>query len=168
MNIENLKKAREAAGYTQLQAAEKLGVSDGTYKNYEQGKREPNGEKLIALAELFNVTTDYLLGRDKGNADPIELLPLGLQDRTIVQAYINLPSAERTKLVEILKKLAAGAELNVTVEEKPTLSAEAAAKKKQNEITLERVARGEQAESPLSASEEAAKIRGEKLEDPNM
>ena len=63
MNIENLKKARESKGYTQAQAAEAIGVSDGTYKNYEQGKREPNGDKMVAIAIAFGTTTDYLLGR---------------------------------------------------------------------------------------------------------
>ena len=37
LNIENLKKAREKAGLTQAQAAIAIGVSDGTYKNNEQG-----------------------------------------------------------------------------------------------------------------------------------
>ena len=63
MNIENLKRARENAGLTQTQAAQKIGVSDGTYKNYEQGKREPNGDKIVTIANAFGVTTDYLLGR---------------------------------------------------------------------------------------------------------
>lgn len=34
-----------------------------TYQNYEGGQREPNFSTLIALADFFDVTTDYLLGR---------------------------------------------------------------------------------------------------------
>lgn len=164
----SIKTAREKSGLRQQECADAVGVTLRAWQGYEQGIREPKFAVLCAIADLFGVTTDYLLGREKTTIEPMDMLPLGMQDKAIVQAYINLPSAERTKLVEILKKLAAGAELNVTVEEKPTFSTEAAAKKKQKEITLERVARGEQAESPLSASEEAAKIRGEKLEDPDM
>ena len=84
MNIENLKKAREAANLTQVQAAKKLGVSDGTYKNYEQGKREPNNEILVKIANLYNVPTDYLLGREIKDADTliaeIEELPQEYQE----------------------------------------------------------------------------------------
>ena len=63
MNIDNLKKARENIGLTQSQVADRLGISDGTYKNYEQGKREPNNTLLSKIADLYEVSTDYLLGR---------------------------------------------------------------------------------------------------------
>lgn len=67
LNIDNLKKAREATHLTQSQVAKELSISDGSYKNYEQGKREPNNTLLCKIAELFNVTTDYLLGFDKSS-----------------------------------------------------------------------------------------------------
>ena len=71
MHIENLKKAREAANLTQVQAAKKLGISDGTYKNYEQGKREPSNKMLVKIANLYNVPTDYLLGREIKDANTL-------------------------------------------------------------------------------------------------
>lgn len=70
MNIENLKQAREAAHFTQMQAANALEISDGTYKNYEQGKREPNNTLLLKIADLYGVTTDYLLGREPAQPEP--------------------------------------------------------------------------------------------------
>ena len=87
MNIENLKKAREASNLTQVQAAKKLGISDGTYKNYEQGKREPNNEMLVKIANLYNVPTDYLLGREIKDANTliteIEELPQKYQETVL-------------------------------------------------------------------------------------
>ena len=43
--------------------AEHLGVTVRTITNYENGSREPNIATIIALADYFGVTTDYLLGR---------------------------------------------------------------------------------------------------------
>lgn len=40
-----------------------LGISLRTYQRYEYGEREPSMSTLIALANLFNVSLDYLVGR---------------------------------------------------------------------------------------------------------
>ena len=110
MNIENLKKAREKAGLTQAQAAIAIGVSDGTYKNYEQGKREPNGDKMVTIANLFGVTTDYLLGREPAPDDPIEMLSrelnLNLYEIAIVTAYLAMDTKSWTDLVKMVQTVA--------------------------------------------------------------
>lgn len=48
---------------SQYEIAERLGFSRGQYANYEQGTREPDFETLQKLADFFEVSTDYLLGR---------------------------------------------------------------------------------------------------------
>jgi len=58
-----LKKMRSSTPYTQAQLADTLGVARTTYAMYEQGKREPDHETLNKIADYFNVSTDYLLGR---------------------------------------------------------------------------------------------------------
>lgn len=45
------------------ETARQLGIPYTTYVNYEKGTREPNLEMLIKLADFFNVSVDYLLGR---------------------------------------------------------------------------------------------------------
>lgn len=40
-----------------------LGIQLRSYQCYESGDRRPDYEKLVALADYFDVTTDYLLGR---------------------------------------------------------------------------------------------------------
>lgn len=55
-----LKKLRLGAGLTQIQMAEKLGISRSTVGMYEQGKREPDFELEEKIADLFNVSLDYL------------------------------------------------------------------------------------------------------------
>lgn len=48
--------------YTNKSLAEKLGVSEKTVSNWRCGKTEIPVSKLLAMARLWNVTTDYLLG----------------------------------------------------------------------------------------------------------
>ena len=43
--------------------ADAAGVSLMGYYRYEKGDRQPTADKIIALADFFNVSTDYLLGR---------------------------------------------------------------------------------------------------------
>lgn len=57
------KRCREANGYTQEQLAEKLHTTASTIEAWEKGGRTPTITQLLALADLYNVTTDYLLGR---------------------------------------------------------------------------------------------------------
>ncbi len=59
---ENLKKARQDARMTQAEVAKIVGVAKNTYCNWEQGTREPNILKIKALAKLFGVSVDYLVG----------------------------------------------------------------------------------------------------------
>jgi len=48
---------------SQAELAEKLGVSQQTISKYERGTREPDNETLVKLAEIFNCSIDYLLGK---------------------------------------------------------------------------------------------------------
>ena len=47
----------------QKQVAEGSGIPLRTYRRYENGEREPTMSALVALADFFKVSTDYLLGR---------------------------------------------------------------------------------------------------------
>lgn len=61
--MQRLTELRLAAGLSQKKLAEFLGVTNQTYSNYETGKREPSNDTILRLADYFNVSTDYLLGR---------------------------------------------------------------------------------------------------------
>lgn len=60
-----LKDLRKKNWLTQADIAKEIGISQGSYANWENGKREPSLENVVRLAKLFGVTTDYLLGRYK-------------------------------------------------------------------------------------------------------
>ena len=57
-----LKELRTANGITQADLAKILKISSSTIGMYEQGRREPDKKILLAMADYFKVTTDYLLG----------------------------------------------------------------------------------------------------------
>ncbi|MDO3660461.1 MULTISPECIES: helix-turn-helix domain-containing protein [Bacillus] len=57
-----LKKLRDEKKMNQQEVADNLGIARTTYASYEQGKREPDHETLVKIANFFEVTVDYLLG----------------------------------------------------------------------------------------------------------
>lgn len=60
---ERLKALRIERGLTQKQVYTAVGISPIGYQRYEYGDREPAYQKLLALADFFNVSLDYLAGR---------------------------------------------------------------------------------------------------------
>lgn len=63
MVFPNIRNLREDHDYRQRQLAEVLHVSQNTYSQYETGVIELTAEKLLLLADFYNVSVDYLLGR---------------------------------------------------------------------------------------------------------
>ena len=68
-NTNRLKELRLEKGMRQKDVAEKIGVSPQSYNFYENWVNKPDPETLIKLADLFEVSLDYLVGRadDFGN-----------------------------------------------------------------------------------------------------
>lgn len=58
-----LKQLRKQNGFTQKEVAKELGITVSAYGNYELGQRQPTPEMLCKLADVFEVSVDYLLGR---------------------------------------------------------------------------------------------------------
>lgn len=58
-----LKYLREKYGYTQIEIAEQIGISQSTYANYESGRKLPNIEKIARIADVYETSIDLLLGR---------------------------------------------------------------------------------------------------------
>lgn len=101
---ERLTHLRKQNKMTQEQIAKRLGIHRGTYSNYEANKRDPDYEMLQKIADVFGVTTDYLLGRvdssrsggfsqDHGNRAKKNLLELRL-----LESPNDLPEILRREL----------------------------------------------------------------------
>ena len=60
MNI--VKQLRESRGMQQKEFALRIGVSQPTVSDWEHGKKDPSGDRLIKIAELFGISTLEVLG----------------------------------------------------------------------------------------------------------
>ena len=58
-----LKELRKKKGISQLKLATDLNTTQNTISRYETGEREPGIDELIKIADYFNVSVDYLIGR---------------------------------------------------------------------------------------------------------
>lgn len=59
---QKISKLRDRKGLSQLELAEKLGVSQSTVAMWESGKRNISNRDLINISKFFNVSIDYLFG----------------------------------------------------------------------------------------------------------
>ena len=87
--MKNLALLRKKAKMNQLELAEKLGVSQQTISKYENGTREPDHTTILKLSEIFNVSTDYLLGKTDNTTD--EQYYLNGETRQIAQEIKDNP-----------------------------------------------------------------------------
>jgi len=103
--ISNLRKTH---GIAQKTAASDLGVSQALLSHYEKGIRECGLDFLIKLSKYYNVSCDYLLGKQKDLTEP--------DDKIKLQAHVLnnvLEYAERFAPEETFGKLSAAASLMV-------------------------------------------------------
>ena len=101
---ELLAELRQDRKLTQEALAKILFVSSGTISNYENGVHLPDVEKLVSLANFFNVTTDYLLGRCSSQLSPDVLDSILLEGRTagaLLRDIQNI-SPERKQALNVL------------------------------------------------------------------
>lgn len=63
LDNERLKECRKKSGISQDEVARCININVRTYKYYEAGGRQPSIESLVALADFFCVSIDYLIGR---------------------------------------------------------------------------------------------------------
>ena len=82
-----LKELRKQSGMTQAQLAVKLGITKSVVSYYELSERTPSPEVLRDIALIFKVSTDYLLGIERGKT--IDVSDLSDEDITLLLATIE-------------------------------------------------------------------------------
>jgi len=95
----NLRKLREAAGLSQQQVADHLGISAAAYQLYEYGKRAPKNSRLLKLCELFRVSADQLF------ADPEQWHSIVSTEDALLSLFRLLAPGDRETAIEVLKAL---------------------------------------------------------------
>lgn len=102
---ELLKELREDKKISQKELAKKIYVTVGTISNYENNQHYPDIEKLIMLADYFNVSTDYLLGRSISPYSPDifqkQIMP-DVSFASIIDDFQKLSQKQRQALLTVL------------------------------------------------------------------
>ncbi len=88
---ERIKDIRDKNGLTQEELARKMSITRSSVNAWEMGISMPSPENLVRLSEIFNVSTDYILGVD--NRETVSIDNLSDEEKKIVY-----------ELVKILKK----------------------------------------------------------------
>lgn len=105
---ELLVELRQERKMTQRTLADFLNVTTGTISNYENGVYYPDVRKLIALADLFRVSTDYLLGRCRHNLSPDVFNEATIDRKTVgelISEIQRLPTDRKDVLAVILSDM---------------------------------------------------------------
>ena len=73
---ERLKTLRKQVKLTQAQIAEKLDISQQAYASWERGAKKPTQENLVKIAQVLNVSVDYLVGNSDYTEDKLDNVEL--------------------------------------------------------------------------------------------
>lgn len=96
---QRLRTLRENINLMQKEVAERLKINQVTYNRYEKGEREPDNDTLKKIADFFNVSTDYLLGRESVSSfDTVDITPEDIE----LLKQIKKASAEKQKAIELI------------------------------------------------------------------
>ena len=98
-----LSELREDRGLTQKELGKMLNVTGGAISSYEKGVHFPDFDRLIQLASIFNVSTDYLLGYSDVDISPSALKATFANGKTIAELITQLnalsPDAQNALMV---------------------------------------------------------------------
>lgn len=98
MKGNRIKILREEKNINQEELAKILSISPSAVGMYERDAREPNDEITLKLADFFNVSTDYLLGKSDVRNSGKQI------DEILNEAMIGMSKEEYEKLTETQKK----------------------------------------------------------------
>lgn len=87
MVAERIKSLREEMGYTQSELSRLLGITRSSVNAWELGISVPSTQYIVELAQIFKVSTDYLLGVD--HTATVSIAGLNEQDIQLVHSIIN-------------------------------------------------------------------------------
>ena len=104
--MNHYKEARKKKGISQAMLSAQIGVSQGSISQWEIGKTEPDIENVLKLADLYGVSTDYLLGRTD---NPLSAVPVDTPymkvtpfEKTVMEAYRECTDTEQAMICRML------------------------------------------------------------------
>lgn len=116
-NYNKFRELRRKYNLNQFDVANKLNISPSAIGMYEQGRRQPDNEMIKKIANLFDVSTDYLLDNDsvskqiENNIDDPELnqtlktLAENEFDRTLFKKYGELTEEKKKIVMSVINSI---------------------------------------------------------------
>lgn len=97
---DRIKLLREKAGFTQVELAERIGVSKSQYIRYETSDVQPPADKLNKLSESLDTTVDFLINGSKN-----EKAKSTLKNSELLHLFSemdNLPEQEQSVMIRVI------------------------------------------------------------------
>jgi transcriptional regulator with XRE-family HTH domain len=94
---ERLRAARERKGLKQNRVANYLGIHNSTLAKYESGEREADGETLKKMAEYYDISLDWVLGRERIINEHTK--------NAVMESYARLPQSKKKLIDDMIKAL---------------------------------------------------------------
>ncbi|MBQ8762646.1 MAG: helix-turn-helix transcriptional regulator [Clostridia bacterium] len=103
--VKNLKKLRIEAGISQQQLADVIGVSQQSINKYENHSIEPDISIIIAIAEYFNTSVDYLVGNTDiiRKYEALYTFDLNEKEKDLIEKYRKASEKDRQIVDFVLK-----------------------------------------------------------------
>ena len=107
---ERIRKLRVDAHLTQQELGAVLGVAKNTISQYETGRNAPNDDIKIAMANYFNVSMDYLMGKTDvpgfdSRTPPAIATKVTESGINMFHTYLDLSASNQTKVNDYVKML---------------------------------------------------------------
>ena len=107
---ERIKGLRKKAGLTQQELGDRFGVAKSTICQYENGNSTPNDDMKIAMANYFNVSMDYLMGKTDvpgfdSRTPPVIAAKVTESGINMFHTYLDLSATDQAKVNDYVQIL---------------------------------------------------------------
>ena len=100
-----IQELRTSAGLTQRALAERIGVKNYTVANWEQNRTEPSVKDLIDLANFFECSVDYLLGRENDFGQIVIFNSENREHSELLALFESLSPTRKQTVLSLIKDL---------------------------------------------------------------
>lgn len=103
--VARLKELRQQRGISQQSLADAIGVSQQSINKYENHNVEPDIRTLIALADFFHTSVDYLIGHTSINhiIEPVTPFELNAEEATLLQNWRQLNTKKKASILAVIE-----------------------------------------------------------------
>ena len=106
---DTLKYLRLSKKLSRKDIEQKLGITERNIKSYELGTSKPSLDVLVKLADFYEVSTDYLLGREEQKfVEDVSKMSDNELDKKLMQFFIQLPEKSKQGIRDFVMSLVSG------------------------------------------------------------